>query len=87
MWTAVQMCSVRCWRAHPLTLDLRMLNDEDFQVWRKELRRFLHSWSVDPLGSQISSNRTMERADKLLQTSLEKLEQSLLLISEPKSQN
>ena len=74
MWTAVQMCSVRCWRAHPLTLDLRMLNDEDFQVWRKELRRFLHSWSVDPLGSQISSNRTMERADKLLQTSLEKLE-------------
>ena len=53
-----------------------MLNDIDFQVWRSELRKFLHQWSgstllAPPLTVVTGTlGSTMERAEELLNSSM-----------------
>ena len=57
-----------------------MLNDIDFQVWRSELRKFLHQWSgstllAPPLTVVTGTlGSTMERAEELLNSSMRSLE-------------
>lgn len=86
MWTVVPMYSVCIITTASLTwLDLRMLKDNDFMVWRNELRKFLHQWvgegtaPANMMNTTVASSASgmslanMDQADDLLNSSIQSL--------------
>jgi len=87
MLTVVPMFSV-CTLRSPLTcLDLKMLKESDFIVWRAELRKFLHQWVGEGAAPANMTNASegspasgtslalMDHADGLLESSIQSLSQ------------